>query len=206
MKDLDVKLEETVDTIASSLLERAKSRDEEAWRRLVYIYSPLVYQWCRKAGLEPNTSADVGQEVFVAVARNVGEFRRDTPGDSFRGWLCRITQNKLNDHWRALNRNPAIVGDGLAEDLAASIGDSDSDSAVMDNETDTRLLFQRVVDFVRGQFSDEDWRAFWRVTVDQVPAAQVADELGCTRNKVYVAKSRIMGSIRREFENDLKSG
>ena len=34
-----------------SLLERARNRDSEAWRRLVELYSPLVFFWARRAGL-----------------------------------------------------------------------------------------------------------------------------------------------------------
>jgi DNA-directed RNA polymerase specialized sigma24 family protein len=37
---------------------------------------------------------DVSQEVFVAAAAGLDTFRRDRPGDTFRGWLRGITRNK----------------------------------------------------------------------------------------------------------------
>jgi RNA polymerase sigma factor (sigma-70 family) len=83
-----------------SLLQRVKAQDGDAWRRLTELYGPTVYGWCRRAGLSPDDAADVGQEVFRAVVTAVDGFRRDQPGDSFRGWLCTITQNKIRDHWR----------------------------------------------------------------------------------------------------------
>ena len=77
-----------------SLLQRLKARDESGWQRLLTLYGPAVYGWCRKAGLSEQDAADVGQEVFAAVSRNIADFRRERPGDSFRGWVCIISATK----------------------------------------------------------------------------------------------------------------
>jgi RNA polymerase sigma-70 factor (ECF subfamily) len=50
--------------------------------------------------LQAADAADLGREVFLAVAKGIASFRRDKPGDSFRGWLFGITRNKVVDHWR----------------------------------------------------------------------------------------------------------
>src|SRR5262249_27276083 len=62
------------------LLERARSHDAAAWGRLVQLYAPLVDRWCRQASLQDADAADVRQEVFLAVARGLDEFRRDSAG------------------------------------------------------------------------------------------------------------------------------
>jgi RNA polymerase sigma-70 factor (ECF subfamily) len=49
-------------------LVRIKVHDPDARRRLVVIYGPMVYGWCRRAGLQPNDAMDMVQEVFRAVA------------------------------------------------------------------------------------------------------------------------------------------
>jgi Transposase IS66 family len=41
----------------------------------------------------------VRQEVFQTVARGIAGFRRDRPGDSFRGWLYTSTRSRLLDHY-----------------------------------------------------------------------------------------------------------
>src|SRR5262249_2315434 len=81
-----------------TVLARVRAHDETAWGRLVSLYGPLVYGWCLRAGLQAADAADVGQEVFAAVARNIPSFRRDRPGDSFRGWLYVITRSKISDN------------------------------------------------------------------------------------------------------------
>src|SRR5690349_2186455 len=85
---------------SSGLLERAQAHDERAWARLVDLYGPLVYHWCRRAGLRAEDSADLVQEVFRSVYSGLGGFRKDRPQDTFRGWLWTISRNKLRDHAR----------------------------------------------------------------------------------------------------------
>src|SRR3954454_6421981 len=73
-----------------TLVEGVKRGDPDAWGRLARLYGPLVYAWCRQAGLQPADAEDVLQDVFVTVAARVGEFRHGRAGDTFRGWLWTI--------------------------------------------------------------------------------------------------------------------
>lgn len=88
-------------SISSTLLERLKARRPEAWQRLVDLYGPVVYRWCRWSGVLAGDVPDVVQEVFTAVAAHIADFHRQRPGDSFTGWLRTITRNKVTDHFRA---------------------------------------------------------------------------------------------------------
>jgi len=51
----------TIGSTSSSLLARVKSCDQEAWRRLVQLYSPLVDFWIRRTKLQPADARDVFQ-------------------------------------------------------------------------------------------------------------------------------------------------
>src|SRR5436305_4577598 len=93
-----------------SLLARARADDPAAWERLVRLYAPLVLHWCRRGGVRDEDAADVFQEVFRAVAAHVRSFRRERPGDTFRGWLRALTRNKVTDHLRRLGREPEGAG------------------------------------------------------------------------------------------------
>ena len=98
-----------------SLLDRVKTRDREAWQRLVDVYAPLVYRWCRRTGVAADEAADVLQEVFLAVATHIGDFRRDRPGDSFSAWLRTITRNKIHDQLRRQKNEPRARGGSSAQ-------------------------------------------------------------------------------------------
>ena len=52
----------------------------------------------------------LSHEVFRSVAEHLVEFRRDRPGDSFRGWLRTITRNKVRDHFRRRAGEPRAAG------------------------------------------------------------------------------------------------
>ncbi|MBM4094383.1 MAG: sigma-70 family RNA polymerase sigma factor [Planctomycetes bacterium] len=69
-----------------SLLMRTAAQEPAAWEQFTEIYGPLVYGWCRRAGLQPVDAADVSQETFATVAVKLSDFRREHSGDSFRGW------------------------------------------------------------------------------------------------------------------------
>src|SRR5262245_52679364 len=87
-----------------SLLAQVQANEGQAWDRLVNLYAPLVFHWCHARGLQDQDIADVLQEVFRAVVARVNDFRKERTGDTFRGWLRRITQNKLHDHFRRQSR------------------------------------------------------------------------------------------------------
>src|SRR5207245_5477598 len=98
-----------------SLLARVHANDAAAWDRLVTLYAPLVWHWCRKMQLPAQEAADVFQEVFQAVASHINDFHRDQPGDTFRGWLRTITKNKVHDHFRHHEREPQAAGGTAAK-------------------------------------------------------------------------------------------
>ena len=85
----------------ATLLARVQGRQPEAWRRLVDLYGPLIYRWCRWAGLQPDDAGDVAQQVFASVAKSVGDFRPAASGGGFRAWLWGITRHRLLDWFRS---------------------------------------------------------------------------------------------------------
>jgi RNA polymerase sigma-70 factor (ECF subfamily) len=86
---------------SSSLLRRVREHDQDAWRRLSDLYGPVIYNWCRRAGLQPADASDATQDVFRGVMTGIAQLRHGQPGDSFRGWLSAITRYKVQDHFRS---------------------------------------------------------------------------------------------------------
>jgi RNA polymerase sigma-70 factor (ECF subfamily) len=187
---------------SSSLLVRVRAQDPSAWQRLVALYAPLVYRWCRCWGLQAADAADVGQEVFGAVARKVGGFRRERPGDSFRGWLRTIARHKVLDH--QAGRRQETDGAGGSDALTRLYqvpADGPDDAEPGAEDEDRALLYRRAVELIQGDFQEQTWRAFWRVVVDGQAPADVAAELGMTRDAVYHAQARVLRRLREEFSD-----
>lgn len=183
-----------------SLLERVRADDPAAWDRLVSLYAPLVLHWCRSRGLQEQDAADIFQEVFLSVATHIGDFRTQQPADTFRGWLRTITGNKVVDHFRRRQRDPAGLGGSEAQDRLAVIPEplASEDGSVADQQAE-RGLFRRALDLVRGEFEPKTWQAFWKNAVEDRSAREVGDELGMSPGAVRVAKSRVLHRLRQEL-------
>jgi RNA polymerase sigma-70 factor (ECF subfamily) len=177
------------------------AHDPAAWDRLVTLYAPLVWHWCRQMGLATQDAADIAQEVFQAVAVHFDKFHHDRPGDTFRGWLRIITRNKIRDHHRKRQHEPHAAGGTEAKVWWAGVADaaeSSNDEPVSSTAAD-QLLFRRALDLIQGYFEEKTWRAFWRVVVDGRTPQETAAELGMTSAAVRVAKCRVLQRLRKEL-------
>jgi RNA polymerase sigma-70 factor (ECF subfamily) len=194
--------EESAGSVSSSLLQRLQSQETVAWQRLTYLYGPTVYSWCRQKGLSPEDADDVRQEVFQAVVKGIGAFRRDRPGDSFRGWLWTITHNKLCNFRRHGARHDPVAAAGGTTALE-HLREIPQDESVTPDPTqaaaDQRGLYQRALELIQSEFAERTWQAFWRVAVEGRPAVEVAAELGMSPGAVYIAKSRVRRRLQEEF-------
>jgi RNA polymerase sigma-70 factor, ECF subfamily len=188
-----------------SLLSAARCDEADAWRRLVHLYAPLAAVWCRRSGVASQDIADVLQEVFAAVARNLARFRKERPADTFRGWLATITRNKVRDYYRQRGEEPAAVGGTEATARLAQVLDplvaTDEEERCVD---DTALggVMQRALTAIRGEFHERTWQAFWGVVVEGRSAAEVGAELQMRPGHVRVAKSRVLHRLRQELGDE----
>jgi RNA polymerase sigma-70 factor (ECF subfamily) len=186
-----------------SLLAGLKVQHPEAWRRLARLYGPLVYSWCRRRGLQASDAEDVVQEVFLTVARRIGDFRHDQPGATFRGWLWTITRFKLGDWIRRQDSRDPVAGGTDAHRRLQELPDPNGDASVEVAPTGaTAGLYRRALDLIHTEFGERTWQAFWRVAVEGQTPADVAADLGLTRNAVYLARSRILRRLREVLGDD----
>jgi RNA polymerase sigma-70 factor, ECF subfamily len=193
---------EPLGSTSSSLIKRVKSRDEQAWRRMVRLYGPLVDFWVRRTGLQHADSHDVFQEVFTAVAQGIGRFHKDRPGDTFRGWLRTIVRSKVADHHRKSAGQPRAIGGSDANQrlqYIADANDTESSCAGCDERQALRDLRLRTLELVRSEFEPRSWEAFWRVQIDRRTTKEVAEALGMTLAAVRMAKSRVLRRVREEL-------
>jgi RNA polymerase sigma-70 factor (ECF subfamily) len=178
-----------------SLLERLRrTPDEDAWARFVELYTPLLYHWARRLGLQEPDAADLVQEVFAAVVQDLAGFTRRA-GKRFRGWLWTVTLNKLRERHRREAARPAAVDGG---DLAW-LGSPDGVEEMEEAEY-RQYLVDRALQLMQAEFQPATWKACWEYVVAGRPAEAVAAELGLTVNAVYLAKSRVLRRLRRELD------
>ena len=183
-------------SVSSSVLERAKLGDQDAFRMITQLYAGLVYHWIRKRGLSPEHTEDVSQQVFMAVMHHLKTFQRTKPADSFRAWIRTITRSKIVDHIRKNSGVEIAYGGDKSLNEVATIEPDEGD---VEDGRDKAILYQKAVQFVQGEFADKDCRAFLMLVVDGIAAKDVSQNLGISVNSVYIAKSRILKRLQVEF-------
>jgi RNA polymerase sigma-70 factor (ECF subfamily) len=184
---------------SETLLERLRlCADADAWRQLVDLYTPLIRAWLRRDVKLGEEADDLVQEVLYVVVRKLPQFRREPRPGAFRCWLRGITVNCLRNLWRSRRGRPMAIGDGEFNDVLRQLKDPESGlSRLWDREHD-RHVAQQLLALIRPHFEQTTWAAFQMVVIDGLPAGQVARELGVTVNAVLIAKSRVLGRLRRE--------
>ena len=181
-----------------SLLQRVRQRTPQAWDRLIYLYSPLVEHWCHSWGAQDADIDDVRQEVFQTVSVALPTFRRDRPGDTFRGWLRVIARRRFIDLCRQRARQPEAQGGSSANRQLSQVPEMDGE-AVDDPPEQIKHLHNRALELVRSQFEDRTWQAFWRCAVEGESPAEASLALGMTPVAVRQAKSRVLRRLRDEL-------
>jgi RNA polymerase sigma-70 factor, ECF subfamily len=183
-----------------SLLLRARTGEEEAWKDLTDLYRPLILGWLNRQGVPAVDLEDLSQDILLSVVQHLPGFEHSGHRGAFRSWLRTIVCNRTTDYWRAAGaRTPASGGSGATAALQ-QIADPDSDLNRQWDEEHDRYVLGCLLDLVEQEFEPTTLRAFRRLALDGASGAEVAGELGLSVAAAYVAKSRVLQRIRREAE------
>lgn len=184
---------------SATLLDRLRDpRDAEAWGRLVELYTPLIRAWAERLNVRGPDADDLVQEVMAVVVRRYPEFVHPERPGAFRGWLRAIAANCARTVWKARKVKPvAPGGTDFAGYLARLEDPADDLSRAWEREHDLHVT-RKLLDRIRPDFEPKTWEMFARFVLDGLTADEVAAELGCTPNAVYIAKSRVLARLRHE--------
>jgi RNA polymerase sigma factor (sigma-70 family) len=179
-----------------SLLVRLRDPgDEAAWTQFVVLYTPLVYGYARKQGLQDADAADLSQEVLRAVTGAVGRLEYDPERGSFHNWLLTVVRRKLSNWRRAQENRTRGSGDPAVCRLLEQCQAPDEVESEWEAEWKDRL-FAWACEQVRLDVSAVTWQAFWRTAIVDQPGKQVAADLGLSITAVYSARSRVLARLK----------
>jgi RNA polymerase sigma-70 factor (ECF subfamily) len=185
---------------SSSLIERVRAQEPNAWSTLCEIYAPLVYGWARKSRLSEHDSEDIVQDVFGNVAQGIQKFQYGGPEDTFRGWLWTITRNSIRRRFNKLATDPAAAEGGThAMQRIADAPDWVSDEAADEPEleiSEEAAVLRRALKLVQNDFAEHIWQAFWEFTIEERSAKEVAEQFGMSESGVRQAKFRVLARLR----------
>lgn len=180
-----------MDSTPATLLERLRRDTTPAdWERFVRLYTPLLFTWASRLGLQESDAADLVQDVFLQLVRVLPGFQYDQH-KSFRRWLRTILLNKWRDRPRRPNAAPLDE-----QQIAAQFQDVPDEVAEREYR---QYLTGRALQLLRDEYPANTWKAFWEYVVQDRPGGEVAREMGLTVNALYLVKSRILARLRQEL-------
>lgn len=184
-------------TRESLLVRLGDGQDLQAWNDFVDLYSPVVYGFARRQGLQDADAADLVQEVLRSVSRSLGSYDRNK--GRFRSWLMAVVRRRLTEFWAARRRTVAGSGDTQVQGCLEQISAADGSEQLWELEY-RQSVFRYAATRIRGEFEESTWRAFWLTTVDGKTTREVAQSLGISDGAVYIAKCRVMARLKKEVQ------
>ncbi|MEM7311940.1 MAG: sigma-70 family RNA polymerase sigma factor [Planctomycetota bacterium] len=183
------------DSTSASLLVRLRdTHDRDAWSRFVELYTPLIYYWARKTGLQPQDASDLVQDVLATMVTKLPSFQYDE-SRSFRGWLRTVTMNK----WRERNRRASLPMVAASTTQIASLVQPDAAESFWDHEYREQLV-ARCMELMKDQFQPTTWQACQKYVLSECSAEEIAEEFGISVWTIYSAKSRLLKKLREHLD------
>ena len=183
-----------------SLLLRAQTGQENAWKDLTDLYRPLILAWLNRQSMPRQDLEDLTQDILLSVVKHLPTFQHSGQRGAFRSWLRTIVCSRTADYWRALDAATQASGGSGAVAALQLIEDPDSDLNRQWDEEHDRYVLDCLLDLVEEEFEPITLQAFRRLALDDAAGAAVAGELGMSVAAVYGAKSRVLARIRQEAE------
>ncbi len=182
----------------TSLLEALRAgHDEVAWQRFCQRYDPLLQAFVRHAGVSPDSTADVVQEIRLAFVKAFRAGKYDPERGRLRAWLRGIALNKVREAFRsAARRGPQLTADSSSQgDPFQTLPDEREMTDIFEREWERELLAE-CLRRVRQEVDERTFAAFRLFALEGWPAEQVAAHLGLARETVYVHKMRVLTRMR----------
>jgi RNA polymerase sigma factor (sigma-70 family) len=185
------------DTRASLIVRLADAQNVQAWDEFARLYQPVVYRLALRRGFQHADAEELVQEVMLAVARAVEGWVPDQDRGRFRDWLHRIARNLMINF--LTRRKHQVWGTGKSDMQQVLEAKSPAEAAMtqMFDVEFRREGFRWAANQVQKEVKQNTWQAFWMSTIDDVPVAEVARQLGMSVGSVYIARSRVMARLRQ---------
>jgi RNA polymerase sigma factor (sigma-70 family) len=173
--------------------------DREAWFDFVTRYDPVIRSVSRRYRLDPDTTEELCQRVWIDLARRMRSFRYD-PGLTFRGWLRRLCQSRAIDLLRkkkadAVQTLESHVAGPLFQDAADH---RDAEECAASERPLLLRLAQEVQNVVRRRVEERTWEVFWKIAVLGQSLREASEAAGISYYAAFAAQKRVGRMLREE--------
>ena len=171
------------------ILERCRRGDNLAWEALVRRTQSRVYGLALQYLRDPDEAADLAQEIFIKIYRNLDKMET---GSAFLPWMVRLARNCCIDRIRRIKARPPARDVVVDEDLELTSA-APSPEQSWDTDRRKQLVYQAM-----GNLSEQNREILLLKEIQQLKLAEIAGMLGlpvgtiksrASRARVELAKS-----------------
>jgi RNA polymerase sigma-70 factor (ECF subfamily) len=178
------------DEVIISLVPRCQRGDAGALEAIYDLYADRIYRYILARVGDPDTAADLTEELFVRAIQAIGRFRLNErrAAASFSAWLYQIAANLVHDFYRDRGRQPE---DGLAGSERAAGPGADPPGEVEHQETLARLAQ------AMAHLTEEQRLVIVAKYGEEMSNAEVAQWLGKTEGSIKALQHRALRTLGR---------
>ena len=153
---------------------------------------------CRRMNVSHHDAEEIVQKVLLKAWKALPEFDYDSKR-RFRGWLCTVTQNSVNEFFRYAGRQSNKIENASREQTVVSSKAvcSPDIEKIAEDEWNTYLANMALAN-IKDSFSENVYTAFVKLSEGGSPA-DVAEEMAIPKNTVSVYRRRVAEKLRKEF-------
>ncbi|MEM8911675.1 MAG: sigma-70 family RNA polymerase sigma factor [Planctomycetota bacterium] len=182
------------DTRPSLIVRLADTANQSAWWEFVDQYEPFLKHLVTRLGVPTRDVSDATQQVLMAIAGSVGNWKDDGGEASFRRWVSRVARNVVI---RFMTRQrKQINGLGGSQALSLIAGQQEDTEPAMEQQYEYELILW-AAQRVKTEFAEASWQAFFATMIEDQSVAETAQHLGVSPGSIYMSRSRIIRRIRQ---------
>ena len=187
---------EAWNTRKTMLIRLQNQYDEHSWEEFVSTYRQYIYNVIRRMNLNHHDALEIVQIVLIKLWKKLPEFNYDNYRGKFRNWLYTVTANQTRDFLRSKGVKLSQSEDTSEQGKDKLISQPEIEELA---EKEWQIYISNLAwEKVKSQFSESVCTAFLK-SIEGVPIAEIAKEVGITDSSVYVYKKRVQDRLQEEI-------
>jgi len=174
------------------LLEQLLNTETNAWQRFMDRFRTPMVRFARRCGLTEEQAEDATQDTLVRFVEQYREGQYDRSRGRLGSWLFTLMYNSIRsqrrDDARSPKQGPRVID---RTTFFSALPDEATAKQVWEQDWEHHAL-SMCMNQLRSEVSPSHFQIFELTTFREVPAAEVARQLGLTRDAVYQARYRML--------------
>tara|TARA_R100000687_G_scaffold31822_1_gene26308 strand:- start:171 stop:773 length:603 start_codon:yes stop_codon:yes gene_type:complete len=177
------------------LLEQLRDAESLAWQRFAGRFRPPMIRFAQRCGLTEEQAEDAVQDTLMQFVEAYRDGQYDRSRGRLGSWLFTLMYNSVRSHRRDGARAPKQAPKAIDRTtFFSAIPDTDDAKQVWEQDWEQHAI-QTCMQQLRSEVSPSHYRAFELMTFRDVPAIEVARQLGLSRDAVYQARYRVLKRV-----------